>query len=278
MSSTRSKVATSGSGLYRLGIGAGLLWIAIIYAFLLVPILLVVVNSFNESELLTFPPEGFSLRWYRAFADSDSFVEAFKFSLMLAGVSSVIATLIGFFAAYGIQRTLIRRRELGQSLALLPVMVPHVLIGMSLLLALTVVPLPEAVALVGGHIVIAVPFAIAAILASLDGVDVSLEHAALTLGASRAQAAWEIVVPLCAPGLISAALFSFIVSFGDAYIALFLSAPGKTTLPIEIFTFLQWESTPVVAAITSAQIFMIVLIGLLIERLVGVKRILRIRD
>ena len=120
-----------------------------------------------------FPPQGFSRRWYRAFADSDSFVEAFKFSLMLAAVSSVIATLIGFFAAYGIQRTLIRRRELGKSLALLPVMVPHVLIGMSLLLALTVVPLPEAVALVGGHIVIAVPSAIAAIPASLDGVDAS---------------------------------------------------------------------------------------------------------
>ena len=84
----------------------GLLWIAIIYAFLLMPILLVVVNSFNASELLTFPPEGFSLRWYRAFADSDSFVEAFKFSLTLAAESPVIATLIGFFAVYGIQRTL----------------------------------------------------------------------------------------------------------------------------------------------------------------------------
>jgi putative spermidine/putrescine transport system permease protein len=264
--------------LHRLGVGAGLVWIAAIYAFLLLPIVLVVINSFNATELLTFPPEGFSLRWYRAFADSDSFVEAFKFSLLLAAISSVLATLIGFFAAYGIQRTLGRRRELGQSLALLPVMVPHVLIGMSLLLALTVVPLPEAIALVCGHIVIAVPFTIAAILASMDGVDISLEHAAMTLGASRMRAAWEVVVPLTAPGLVSAALFAFIVSFGDAYIALFLAAPGKTTLPIEIFTFLQWESTPVVAAITSVQIFMIVLIGLLIERMVGLKRILRIRD
>jgi len=265
----------TGSSLYRLGIGAGLVWIAAIYAFLLIPILLVVINSFNATELLTFPPPAFSWRWYRAFADSDSFVEAFKFSLLLAAVSSVIATLIGFFAAYGIQRTLSRRRELGQSLALLPVMVPHVLIGMSLLLALTVVPLPETVALVGGHIVIAVPFAIAAILASMDGIDVSLEHAALTLGASRARAAWEIVVPLAAPGLVSAVLFSFIVSFGDAYIALFLSGPGMTTLPIEIFSYIQWESSPVIAAITSVQIVLILALGLLVERLVGLRKIMR---
>jgi putative spermidine/putrescine transport system permease protein len=264
--------------LHRIGVGAGLVLVALIYTFLLVPILLVVINSFNASELLTFPPSGFSLRWYRAFVESDSFVDAFRFSLWLAAISSVLATAIGFLAAYGIKRGLAKRRELGQSLALLPVMVPHVLIGMSLLLALTVVPLPEAIALLAGHVVIAVPFTIAAISASLEGVDATLEQAALTLGATRWRAAWEIVVPLAAPGLLSAVLFAFIVSFGDAYLALFLSAPGKTTLPVEIFTDLAWESTPVVAAITSAQILMIIILGLLIERLVGLKSILRIRD
>jgi putative spermidine/putrescine transport system permease protein len=264
--------------LHRVGLGASLMLIAMIYAFLLVPILLVVVNSFNAGELVTFPPSGLSMRWYKAFIENDSFVDAFRFSLWLAALSSLLATVIGFLAAYGIKRGLARRRELGQSLALLPVMVPHVLIGMSLLLALTIVPLPESVALVAGHVLIAVPFTIAAISASLEGVDVTLEQAALTLGASRWRAAWEVVVPLVSPGLLSALLFAFIVSFGDAYLALFLSAPGKTTLPIEVFTYLQWESTPVVAAITSAQIFMIVLLGLLIERLVGLKSILRIRD
>ena len=264
--------------LHRIGVGAGLVLVALIYTFLLVPILLVIINSFNASELLTFPPKGFSFRWYRAFVESDSFVDAFRFSLWLAALSSVLATAIGFLGAYGIKRGLAKRRELGQSLALLPVMVPHVLIGMSLLLALTVVPLPESIALLAGHVVIAVPFTIAALAASREGVDATLEQAALTLGATRWRAAWEIVVPLAAPGLLSAVLFAFIVSFGDAYLALFLSAPGKTTLPVEIFTFLAWESTPVVAAITSAQILMIIILGLLIERLVGLKSILRIRD
>ena len=138
-----------------------------------------------------------------------------------------------------------------QSLAMLPMMVPHLLISISLLLALLVVPVPDLAALVVGHVLICLPFAIACIVASLEGIDAQLELAALTLGASRLRALWEVVIPLVAPGLLSALLFAFMVSFGDVYIALFLSGPGRTTLPIEIFAYMQWESTPVVAAITT---------------------------
>jgi putative spermidine/putrescine transport system permease protein len=84
------------------------------------------------------------------------------------------------------------------------------------------------------------------------------------------------VIPLVAPGLLSALLFTFMVSFGDVYIALFLSGPGRTTLPIEIFAYMQWESTPVVAAITSLQILLIIALGLIIERLVGLRKIMRV--
>ena len=78
------------------------------------------------------------------------------------------------------------------------------------------------------------------------------------------------------PGILSALIFAFIVSFGDAYIALFLTGPGMTTLPIEIFSYMQWESTPVVAAITSVQILLIIVLGLVIERLVGLRKIMRV--
>src|SRR5262249_3112598 len=110
-----------------------------------------------------------------------------------------------------------------------------------------------------------------------EGIDAQLELAALTLGASRPRALWEVVVPLVAPGLLSALLFAFMVSFGDVYIALFLSGPGRTPLPIEIFAYMQWESTPVVAAITTIQILLIIGLGLVIERLVGLRRIMRVR-
>ncbi len=191
----------------RLALGAA---VTAIYVFLLAPVAIIVFSSFNPTEANTFPPTGFSLRWYAKFLDSAGFVGAFRFSLWLALV------------------------------------------------------------------LICLPFAIACIVASLEGIDAQLELAALTLGASRLRALWEVVLPLVAPGLLSALLFAFMVSFGDVYIALFLSGPGRTTLPIEVFSYMQWESTPVVAAITTVQILLIIGLGLVIERLVGLRKIMRV--
>jgi putative spermidine/putrescine transport system permease protein len=246
------------------------------YVFLLGPILIIVATSFTSNSSTAFPPTGFSLRWYGQFFRSENFVDAFMFSIKLASLTAPIATLIGFLSAYSIIRFSGKRRELAQSLALLPAMVPHILISMSLLLALNFIPLPSFVALLAGHVLICLPFAIAGVTASLDSVDQHLETAALTLGASRLRVLWEIVLPLAAPGILSALVFSFIISFGDVYIALFLSGPGMTTLPIEIFSQIQWESTPVIAAITTLQIVLILVLGLVVERLVGMRRIMRI--
>jgi len=257
----------------RLALGVA---VTAIYVFLLAPVAIIVFSSFNPTEANTFPPTGFSLRWYAKFLDSTGFVAAFRFSLWLAVVAAVAATAIGFLTAHGLVRYWSRGRGVLQSLAMLPMMVPHLLISISLLLALMVVPVPELAALIVGHVLICLPFAIACIVASLEGVDAQLELAAQTLGASRLRALWEVVIPLVAPGLLSALLFTFMVSFGDVYIALFLSGPGRTTLPIEIFAYMQWESTPVVAAITSVQILLIVGLGLLIERLVGLRTIMRV--
>jgi len=260
-------------GMRRLVMGGA---ITLIYVFLLTPILIIVFTSFNPTEANTFPPSGFSLRWYGEFMASSGFVDAFKFSLWLGLVAAVGATVIGFLSAYGIVRVLGRHREVGQSLALLPIMIPHILISISLLLALMLVPFPEIGGLIVGHIMICLPFTIAGIIASLEGVDAQLELAAMSLGASRLRTLLEVVLPLTAPGVLSALIFAFIVSFGDVYIALFLSGPGRTTLPIEIFSYMQWESTPVVAAITTIQILLIVALGLVVERLVGLRRILRV--
>ena len=192
-----------------------------IYAFLLAPVLIIVFTSFNPTNANTFPPTGFSLRWYGTFLETSGFTDAFRFSMWLGAISAVGATVIGFLSAYAIVRFLGRRREAGQSLALLPVMIPHILISISLLLALTIVPFPELGGLIVGHIIICLPFTIAGITASLEGVDEQLELAAMTLGASRLRTLWEVVIPLIAPGLLSALIFAFIVSFGDVYIALF---------------------------------------------------------
>ncbi|UCE31327.1 MAG: ABC transporter permease [Burkholderiales bacterium] len=265
---------SKGKGSLRRGaMGA---YVTAIYVFLLAPIVIIVFSSFDPTTANTFPPSGFSLRWYREFADSSGFVDAFRFSLWLGIVAAIVATVIGLFTAYGLVRFAGRRREMGQSLALLPIMIPHILISISLLLLITALPVSEIAVLIIGHAIICLPFTVAGITASLEGVDEQLELAAMTLGASRLRVIWEVVIPLVAPGVLSALIFAFIVSFGDVYIALFLSGPGRTTLPIEIFSYMQWESTPVIAAITSVQILMIVVLGLVIERLVGLRKVMRV--
>jgi putative spermidine/putrescine transport system permease protein len=155
-------------------------------------------------------------------------------------------------------------------------MVPHILISLSLLLVLTRFPVPELSALLIGHVLICLPFTITGIVASLESVDADLEAAAATLGASRLRVLVEVTLPLVAPGVLSALIFSFIISFGDVDIALFLSGPGMTTLPIEIFSYIQWQSSPVIAAITTVQIVLIVLFGLVVERLVGLRAAMRL--
>jgi len=267
------RAAAPGLALPRLGTVLGGALIAATYLFLLAPILIVVASSVQPN---TVNESGLTLRWYRDFLDSDGFKSAFVFSLWLGVIAATIATVIGFLAAYAILRLLGPRRALGQSLIMLPVMIPHILISLSLLLMLTVVPIPELLTLILGHVIICLPFTVAGILASLEGVDPRLELAARTLGASRFRVLWEVTIPLIAPGLLSALIFAFIISFGDVYIALFLSGAGLTTLPIEIFTYMLWDSTPVVAAITTVQILMIVLLGLVIERLVGLRKLMRI--
>jgi len=270
-----SRLAERGAPAPGFGALALRLVVAAIYLFLLGPILIVVVTSFDPTTAGAFPPRGVSFRWYGEFFRSDSFLAAFRFSLQLGLLAASIATAIGIVTSYALVRYFGRRRELGQTLVMLPAVVPQIIISISLLLALSFVPFPEFGTLLAGHIVICLPFTIAGITASLDGVDAELEAAALTLGASRWRVIAEIVVPLVAPGIISAFIFAFIVSFGDAYIALFLSGPGMTTLPIEIFSYIQWESSPVIAAITSVQILLILVLGLVVERLVGLRKIMR---
>jgi putative spermidine/putrescine transport system permease protein len=262
--------------LVPLGRAVYAIFITLLYVFLLLPVLIIVFASFSPDQRNTYALADASLHWYREFFASDSFTGAFQFSLWLALIAAVLSTFIGFLSAYGIVRFMGKRRSVAQSLVMLPMMVPHILISLSLLLLLTVLPIAELSALIIGHVLICLPFTIAGIIASLEGCDPDLEAAAYTLGCPRWRVLVEVTLPLIAPGLLSALIFAFIISFGDVYIALFLSGPGVTTLPVEIFSYIQWESSPVIAAITTLQIVLIVLFGLLVERLVGLRTVMRI--
>lgn len=251
-------------------------FIVLVYAYLLSPVAVVILTSFNPTRLTVFPPTGFSLMWYKEFFQDPTFMNAFfNVSLKVGVIVSIVSTLMAIMASIAIVRFRFKGVAIIETFFLSPMMIPHILIGISLLLFLTKFMVGDMIRLIIGHVIICTPIAIRAIYASLSGLDPSLEEAARTLGANRLQTFYLVTLRLTFSGVLAAIIFSFIISFTDVNVSLFLTGPGITTLPIEIFTYLQWESTPVVAAITTVQVAMIIGFSFLLERLVGLSTVMK---
>ncbi len=249
---------------------------ALTFTVILGPIAIVVLVSFTACESFRLPPPGLSLRWFRAFFASPNLREAFVLSLEVGLVAATLATTLGTLAALALAR---RRGWLAaalNALFLAPLVFPTIIVGVALLLVFRRVGVPILPGLVLAHVLLGTPYAIRAILTSLLSFDVALEEAGQSLGAGPLRTFALITLPLIKPGLLSAWLFAFIVSFGELNTALFLSGPGVTTLPIEIFAFLQFEGSHlVVAAASTLQIALIVVLVAVIERVVGLGRVVR---
>lgn len=247
------------------------------YLLILGPILIVVVTAFSASDFFAFPPSGLSMRWFATFFATSELRAAFVLSLELALLAATLATLLGTMAA----RFLARRRGLLASLIeglfLAPLVFPTIILGLSLLLFYkTIGGVPIFLGLLVAHTVIGTPFAIRAALASLQGFDPALEEAGQSLGAGPLRSFALVTLPLIWPGVLSGWMFAFIVSFGELNTALFLTGPGITTLPIEIFSYLQFEGGQLVVAAASAlQVGLILVVVVAVERLVGLARLVR---
>jgi len=244
--------------------------VATAYVFMLAPIAVVVIAAFNDAELMVFPPTTWSLRWFRELPQAHDFIVSFKLSAWLGLATAVVSTVLGSLAAYGLVRHGRRRQAGVETLLLAPLYVPRVLIGMALLLSLSLVAMAGTFSgMLIAHVLITVPFVIRTVTASLHGVDPAVEEAARVLGATWRQAFMLVTLPLVRSGVIAGAVFAFVISFTDVYLAIFLSGPTTITLPLRIFNFLEWEQTPIVAAISSVQLLFIVVVILLAEKAVG---------
>ncbi|MDQ7843832.1 MAG: ABC transporter permease [Armatimonadota bacterium] len=254
----------------------GRLYLVSVFAFLLAPVVVAVLTSFNPTRLNLFPPQGVSLTWYREFLQAENFTHAFvAVSLKLALIVAVVTGLLALPAAYALSRYRFRGRTLLQTLFLSPMMVPQMVVGIALLLFFARHTFADELRIVVGHTLIALPIAVRAITASLEGSDPQLEEAALSLGANPLQTFTRVTAPLIGSGLLAAMLFAFTLSFTDVNVALFLTGPRTTTLPVEVFAYLRWESTPIIAAIAAVQVAMILAIALVINRLAGLDAVVR---
>ncbi|MEZ2146769.1 ABC transporter permease [Bradyrhizobium sp. DN5] len=246
----------------------------VVYSMLALPAILVIVSSFASGNTMTFPPAGFSLRWYKTAFDSEVFMSALWTSTYLAVLVASIALVIGFAAAFAINRFSFPGKTFLQGLAFSPLIVPAVVLGIGLLQLFAWFDLTQTICpLILGHLVLAIPYVVRTVLASLSLHDQQLEQAAMNLRATPLQVVRRITLPLILPGLLSAAIFAFVTSFGNVTVSAFLTYGGHVTLPVQIFTYVNTSYDPLAAAVSSLMIAVTLAVILTIERLIGAERL-----
>ncbi|MDA9393120.1 hypothetical protein WN73_21665 [Bradyrhizobium sp. CCBAU 45394] len=247
---------------------------AIVYVMLALPALLVVVSSFTSGDSLNFPPAGVSLRWYREAWQNDVFMTALWTSTYIAVLVATIALAVGFAGAFAINRFSFPGKAFLQGLAFSPLIVPAVVLGIGLLQLFALLNLTQTVfPLLLGHLVLAIPYVTRTIMASLAMHDRVLEEAAMNLRAPPFRVIRRITLPLILPGLMSAAIFAFVTSFGNVTVSAFLTYGGNVTLPVQIFTYVDTSYDPLVAAVSSLMILVTMIVILTIERLIGAEQL-----
>ena len=253
---------------------------AIGLAYILTPLVFVTWLAFFYQEIPSFPPEGYSLRWFAAIPNNDRFLSGFILSLQVGVVATLLGLALGVPAALCLSRFRFRGREAVNSLLLLPLVVPGIVLGMAIYVfpaateIHTGLPVLGSIGgLIAGHVLVVIPWTVRLVTASLAGLDRSIEEAAQSLGADRLTTFRRVTLPSILPGIVAAALFGFVSSFGNLEMSLFLVGPGRTTLPIAILQYLEWKIDPTIAAVSVLQILLIGSAMLLTDRFVKISRV-----
>jgi spermidine/putrescine transport system permease protein len=225
------------------GGGFGLAAFAVLYMiFLYGPLIVLPVFAFNDSAFIAFPLKGFTTKWFdKAIADGDM-IQALWSSIQVGMVAATAATALGLLAAKAITRYAFRAKGAVTGFIMLPLFVPEIMLGISLLILLKVIDVPLSLLSVAlSHIVLCTPFALSVLISRLEGFDKSLEEASLDLGEGPWMTFWRVTFPLVMPGIISSFLLCFIVSFDDFLIAFFVSGTEQT-LPVYIWSQLRFPA------------------------------------
>jgi len=243
-------------------LGRALLWAfcLLVLLFLLVPIGVIIVVSFNEAPNFSFPPQRWSLRWYAALFGSEGWrgSAALSFSLALGVMAASLA--LGAPAAYALARGRFPGRRVAEAFLVSPMVVPTIVLALGLYLLLApfrLVGTPWGLFL--GHAVLALPVVIVIVGAAFRRADPAMELAARACGAGFWRAFWHVALPAVRPALVSSAAFAFLTSFDEVVLALFLGGPDATTLPKRIWEAVKFELDPSLTAISSLLVLLTVL-------------------
>ena len=247
------------------------LYLALVMLITYLPLLVVVVFSFNDSKL-TVGWKGFTLRWYQELFRDAALMEALGNSILLGVLSCLFAAVIGTLGAIGMARVHFKTKGMMEYLSTIPMIVPEIILAMAFMAFFSTLGLPFGmVTLVIAHTAFCIPYVFMMVKARLVGIDKSLEEAARDLGASPARTFFDITLPLIMPAVLSGCILAFAMSFDDVVISIFVTGPRLSTLPIKVYTQLKTGVTPEINALCTV-ILAVVMVVLLVYTLFTSKR------
>lgn len=248
----------------------------LVVVFLYAPIAILLVFSFNDSELPTFPLSGFTLHWYRQFLANGELRGALGTSAIVATLSSLVAVLLGTLASVALARRSFRGKALASALLLSPLVIPLVVFGISLLLLFHSLGVPRSIlTVVIGHVVISLPYTILVLVPRLEQIDVALEEAAYDLGAGPLTTFGRVTLPLILPAVFSAFLIAFTTSFDEYAVASFVVGT-RETFPIYLYSALRFPSQlpqVIAVAVVVLTLSLLVVLGAELGRRVAERRL-----
>ncbi len=246
------------------------LWVSasLVLFFLMAPILAIIPLSFNEGQFLTYPLQGFSLKWYADFLTDEAWIRSLKNSLIIGVVSTLLATVLGTLASLGLVRARFRGKGFLMAVLLSPMIVPLVITAVGFYLFFAPYGLTASyTGLILAHTALAAPFVVITVSATLQGFDMNLARAAAGLGANPVTVFRRVILPLIAPGVASGALFAFATSFDEVVVVLLVAGPEQRTLPREMFSGIRENISPTITAVATVLIVFSTLLLLSLELL-----------
>ncbi|EEI70762.1 ABC transporter permease [Lentilactobacillus hilgardii] len=257
---------------------SGSLWknslIGLVFVFLYLPILVIVVFSFNTSKLnILF--KGFTTKWYYLVFQNVQIMSALENTLIVGIVSAALATVIGTVGAVAMNKYDFPGKAVLDKVLYIPIVIPEVVLGIALLSIYSLAGIPLSLfSLILAHVTFCIPFVVLTVRSRLIGIDQTLEEAALDLGATPFKAFMQVMLPLLIPGVISGAGFSFALSIDDVIISFFTTGPASTTFPLQVYAMVKTGITPEINAISTLMMLVIVL-GIAVNAVFQVRKIKR---
>jgi putative spermidine/putrescine transport system permease protein len=255
------------------------IFVGLVLLFLIAPILAIMPLSFNSETFFSYPMPGYSLRWYEEFFTSDRWQSALRLSLLLAFLTTILATTLGTLAALGLSRANFPYRATVMAILISPMIVPVIIAALGMFFFYSKIGLTGTVlGLVLAHTALATPFVVITVTATLSSFDRTLMRAGASLGAPPTTVFFRVVMPLILPGMISGALFAFVTSFDEVIAVIFIAGPEQRTLPRQMFSGIRELISPTITAaasvlivISTLMLFTVELLRRRSERLRGVK-------